>query len=86
MKKGSLAFKALSFAQFACLICRFTENAVTVKLLSFRTSENFALENVKFKQRGRSLVYFINEMLIWVCTVCPNLSVPKFKIITVTIA
>ena len=34
---------------------------VTVKVLNFRTPENFAVINLKFKQRGQSLGYFIKK-------------------------
>ena len=62
----------------------------TVKFLNFQTPENFAVIYLKFKQRGQTLGYFIKKMqmelqtvktlirllleLIWVCTVCPDLS------------
>ena len=36
----------------------------TVKFLNFRTTENFAVNNLKFKQRGQSLGYFIEEMQV----------------------
>ena len=34
----------------------------TVKLLNFRTPENFAVINLKFKQRGQTLVYSAKKM------------------------
>ena len=35
---------------------------VTVKILNFRTSENFAVIYLKFKQRSQILGYFIKKM------------------------
>ena len=72
--------------------------ASTVKFLNFGTPENFALIYLKLKQRFQTLGYFVKKKkmqmeqqtvtparssLIWVCTVCPGLSVRKFRIITV---
>ena len=37
---------------------------ITVKFLNFRTTENFALINIKFKQRGQNLGYFIKKIQI----------------------
>ena len=33
----------------------------TVKFLNFRTPENFAVINLKFKQRGQILGYFVKK-------------------------
>ena len=38
------------------------EGPGTVKFLHFLTTENFAVNNLKFKQRGQSLGYFIKEI------------------------
>ena len=64
----------------------------TVKFLNFWTPENFVVINLEFKQRGKTLGYFVKKMqmemqtvktLIWVCTVFPDLYVRKLRIITV---
>ena len=34
----------------------------TVKFLNFRTPENFAVFYLKFKQRGKTLGYFVKKM------------------------
>ena len=34
----------------------------TVKFLNFRTPENFAVINLKFKQRGQTLGHFVQRM------------------------
>ena len=48
---------------------------VTLNFLNIRTPKNFVVITLKFEQCGCSL--------IWVCTVCPGLSVRKLRIITV---
>ena len=40
----------------------FFTSTFTVKFLNFRTSENFAVIYLKFKQRGQSLRYFVKKM------------------------
>ena len=36
----------------------------TVKFLNFRTPENFAVINLKFKQRGQTVDYFVKKTLM----------------------
>ena len=67
----------------------------TIKFLNFWTPENFALINLKFKQRGQNHKKDANGIansedsdqtaprMIWVCTVCSDLYVPKLKTIMV---
>ena len=66
----------------------------TVKFLNFWTPENFAVIYLKFKQRGKTWVFCQNgangiansedrSCLIWVCTICPHLSVPKLRVFSV---
>ena len=60
-----------------------------VKFLNFGMPENFAVIYLKFKQRGQTLRVFCQNGAngiansVWVCTVCPDLSVQKLRIITV---
>ena len=70
----------------------------TVKLLKIRTPENFAVIPLKFEKDGFNIRVMhpkdadgiANSVdpdqtapLIWVCTVCPDLSVRKLRNITV---
>ena len=41
-----------------------SHNQFTVKFLNFWMTENFAINNLKFKQRDQSLGYFIKEMQV----------------------
>ena len=34
----------------------------TIKFLNFRTQENFAVKNLKFKKRGQTFGYFVKTM------------------------
>ena len=73
---------------------------VTVKFLNFRTPENFAVINLKFKQKRQNLGEFCQKdangkansedpdqtaPLIWVCTVWPKVFVQKFRIFMVVV-
>ena len=49
----------------------------TLKILTIRTPQKFAVITLKFEQDGS------RSSLIWVCTVCPDLSVRKVRIIMV---
>ena len=75
--------------------------SITVKFLNFRTPENFAVNYLKFKQRGQNHRVFRPKdakgransedpdqtaPLVWVCTVCPDLYVRKLRVITVSTA
>ena len=35
---------------------------ITVKFLNFRTREDFAVKNLKFKKRGKTFGYFVKKM------------------------
>ena len=68
----------------------------TVKFLNFGMPEIFAVIYLRFKQRGQTLRVFCqnganriansedpDQTAIWVCTVCPDLSVQKIRVIMV---
>ena len=73
----------------------------TVKFLNFGMPEIFAVIYLKFKQRGSNLRVFCQNgangiansedpdqtapHLIWVCTLCPDLSVRKLRVIMVPV-
>ena len=74
-------------------------NQSTVKFL-FQTAETFAVIYLKFKKRGQTFGIFCQKdangiansgdpdqtapRLIWVCTVCPDVSVQKLRLIMVS--
>ena len=65
---------------------------VTVNFINIRTPKKFVVITLKFELCGYTIEYWVQTMhtewqdqtapLIWVCTVCPGLSVRKLRIIT----
>ena len=72
----------------------------TVKFLNFGMPEILAVIYLKFKQRGQTLRVFCQNGAngiansedpdqtapIWVCTVCPDVSVRKLRVIKVLVS
>ena len=78
---------------FFVIGCQLTEKTFTVKFLNFGTPEIFAVNTLKIKLRGSTYRWCkwnskqwrpwsdctFRSSLIWVCTVCPDLSVWKLR-------
>ena len=47
------------------LCCSKLNDELTIKLLNFRTLENSAIMNLKFKQRGQNIGFFVQKIQIW---------------------